>query len=162
MHRAVNATESHCSHKVHLMYNETVIYCSVKHCDFTLKKNPSKSIMSLSFTESIDKISFQTAVHTQAGFLLNKITCSPFQVKKDSITMEPNGSVPSHQDRPIPRLSLGSSSGLHYGSFVNSLSSLTPKPVDKPAISRRRAYIAVAVLCYINLINYMERYTIAG
>ncbi|XP_044079349.1 protein spinster homolog 3 isoform X2 [Siniperca chuatsi] len=77
--------------------------------------------------------------------------------------MEPKASVTSPQDRPIPRWSLSSSSGLHYGSFVNSLSSLTPNAVDdKPATPPRRAYIAVAVLCYINLLNYMERYTIAG
>ncbi|XP_068456651.1 protein spinster homolog 3 [Clinocottus analis] len=64
----------------------------------------------------------------------------------------------------MPRWSLGSGSGLRYGSFVNSLSSLTPKPEEKekPAISQRRAYVAVAVLCYINLLNYAERYTIAG
>nr|XP_046267688.1 protein spinster homolog 3 isoform X2 [Scatophagus argus] len=76
--------------------------------------------------------------------------------------MESKGSVSSPHDRPMPRWSLGSNSGLHYGSFVNSLSSLTPQAVEKPAISPRRAYIAVAVLCYVNLINYMERYTIAG
>ncbi|KAE8288004.1 Protein spinster-like protein 3 Spinster-like protein 3 [Larimichthys crocea] len=78
--------------------------------------------------------------------------------------MEPKVSVTSPQDRPVPRWSLGSSSGLHYGSFVNSLSSLTPQADtdEKPAISKRRSYVAVAVLCYINLINYMERYTIAG
>ncbi|KAM9846835.1 protein spinster homolog 3 [Aulostomus maculatus] len=73
--------------------------------------------------------------------------------------MEPKG---SHQDEPLPRRSLGSISGLHYGSFINSLSSLTPRPVETPAISKTRAYVAVAVLCYINLLNYMERYTIAG
>lgn len=28
--------------------------------------------------------------------------------------------------------------------------------------SQRRAYIAVAVLCYVNMLNYMDRYTIAG
>lgn len=28
--------------------------------------------------------------------------------------------------------------------------------------SRRRSYMAVAVLCYVNLLNYMDRYTIAG
>ncbi|KAM9348094.1 protein spinster homolog 3 [Symphorus nematophorus] len=76
--------------------------------------------------------------------------------------MEPKGSVSSPQDRPMPRWSLGSSSGLHYGSFVNSLSSLTPHAVETPAVSPRRAYVAIAVLCYVNLINYMERYTIAG
>ncbi|XP_077403638.1 protein spinster homolog 3 isoform X1 [Vanacampus margaritifer] len=76
--------------------------------------------------------------------------------------MEPKGSVASRQDGPLPRLSLGSTSGLRYGSFVDSLSSLTPKPEERPAISRRRAHVAVAVLCYVNLLNYMERYTIAG
>ncbi|GAA6218438.1 protein spinster homolog 3-like [Lates japonicus] len=76
--------------------------------------------------------------------------------------MKTEGSVTSLQDRPIPRWSLGSSSGLHYGSFVNSLASLTPDAKEKPAISPRQAHIAVAVLCYINLLNYMERYTIAG
>lgn len=76
--------------------------------------------------------------------------------------MKSEGSVTSPQDRPQPRCSLGSSSGLHYGSFANSLASLTPRAVEKPAISPRRAYMAVAVLCYINLLNYMERYTIAG
>lgn len=71
--------------------------------------------------------------------------------------MEPKNS-------PMPRWSLGSGSGLPYGSFANSLSSLTPKAeeTEEPAISQRRSYIAVAVLCYINLLNYTERYTIAG
>uniref|UniRef100_A0A671U5S5 SPNS lysolipid transporter 3, sphingosine-1-phosphate (putative) n=1 Tax=Sparus aurata TaxID=8175 RepID=A0A671U5S5_SPAAU len=78
--------------------------------------------------------------------------------------MEPNGSVSPPKDRPRPRWSRCSSSGLRYGSFVNSLSSLATaeEVVQKSAISPRRSYIAVAVLCYVNLINYMERYTIAG
>uniref|UniRef100_A0A7N6BMX1 Major facilitator superfamily (MFS) profile domain-containing protein n=1 Tax=Anabas testudineus TaxID=64144 RepID=A0A7N6BMX1_ANATE len=76
--------------------------------------------------------------------------------------MEPKESVESHQERPEPRWSVGSSSSLHYGSFVNSLASLTPKTEEQSAISPKRAYIAVTVLCYINLLNYMERYTIAG
>ncbi|XP_038565266.1 protein spinster homolog 3 isoform X2 [Micropterus salmoides] len=77
--------------------------------------------------------------------------------------MEPKASVTSPQDKPLPRWSRSSSSGLRYGSFVNSLSSLTPNTEDnKPATSPRGAYIAVAVLCYLNLLNYMERYTIAG
>lgn len=50
-------------------------------------------------------------------------------------------------------------SGLHYGSFQNSLAALTPEADDKPA---RSAYVAVAALCYVNLVNYIERYTIAG
>ncbi|XP_071317317.1 protein spinster homolog 3 isoform X2 [Trachinotus anak] len=84
------------------------------------------------------------------------------KVQKALLIMQPEGSVSSLQDRPMPRWSLGSSSGLHYGSFANSLASLTPLAAEKPAISPRRAHIAVAVLCYINLLNYMERYTIAG
>ncbi|KAG8193917.1 hypothetical protein JTE90_011472 [Oedothorax gibbosus] len=31
-----------------------------------------------------------------------------------------------------------------------------------PAHSNRKAYIAVTILCFINLINYMDRYTLAG
>uniref|UniRef100_A0A3Q3IDT7 Major facilitator superfamily (MFS) profile domain-containing protein n=1 Tax=Monopterus albus TaxID=43700 RepID=A0A3Q3IDT7_MONAL len=84
------------------------------------------------------------------------------QVKRERLIMEPKGSVMSPDDTPMPRRSLGSDSGLHYGSFVNSLASLTPKAGEKPAVSPRHAYIGVAVLCYINLLNYMERYTIAG
>ncbi|KAF3706703.1 Protein spinster -like protein 3 Spinster-like protein 3 [Channa argus] len=76
--------------------------------------------------------------------------------------MEPEGSVTTLQDRPEPRWSVGSSWSLHYGSFANSLASLTPKSEEKPPVSTRHAYITVAVLCYINLLNYMERYTIAG
>lgn len=54
------------------------------------------------------------------------------------------------------------SSRLHYGSFQNSLATLTPEAEDKPALSPRSACVAVAVLCYVNLVNYIERYTIAG
>lgn len=53
-------------------------------------------------------------------------------------------------------------SSLQYGSFQNSLATLTPEAEDKPAISPRSTYVAVAVLCYVNLVNYIERYTIAG
>ncbi|XP_028276892.1 protein spinster homolog 3 isoform X2 [Parambassis ranga] len=77
--------------------------------------------------------------------------------------MEPKGSVTSTQDvPPVPRWSVGSGSGLRYGSFVNSISSLTQNTEEKPAVSPKRAHIAIAVLCYVNLLNYMERYTIAG
>ncbi len=76
--------------------------------------------------------------------------------------MEPHQSETSLEDKPKPRLSVSSSLGLQYGSFVNSLSSLTPQAVEKPALSPKRAYLAVTVLCYVNLINYMERFTIAG
>lgn len=53
-------------------------------------------------------------------------------------------------------------SSLHYGSFQNSLATLALAAEDTPAVSPRSAYAAVAVLCYVNLVNYMERYTIAG
>lgn len=77
--------------------------------------------------------------------------------------MESNGSVSSPQDGPMSQWSLTSSSGPHYGSFKdNSLSSLRSKATEKTAVSSRRASVAIAVLCYINLVNYMERYIIAG
>ncbi|TNN22429.1 Protein spinster 3 [Liparis tanakae] len=86
-------------------------------------------------------------------------TFSVSQVKEELLTMEP-------KDRPMPRCSLGSGSGLPYGSFVNSLSTrsltVTEDEKEKPATTPRSSYVAVAVLCYINLLNYSERYTIAG
>ncbi|XP_029925619.1 protein spinster homolog 3 isoform X1 [Myripristis murdjan] len=76
--------------------------------------------------------------------------------------MESNRSVMSHQDGEKNHLSFSSKSASRYGSITNSLSSLAPAQVQRPAISATRSKIAVAVLCYINLLNYMERYTIAG
>ena len=83
-------------------------------------------------------------------------------MRKELPTMEPKTSETSPQDDPVPRWSVSSSSGLRYGTLVNSVSSLAPIAAEKPAISTTRAYIAIAVLCYVNLLNYMERYTIAG
>ncbi|XP_013855439.1 protein spinster homolog 3 [Austrofundulus limnaeus] len=62
------------------------------------------------------------------------------------------------QDPPV--CSLGSR--LRYGSLVNSVSSLGPDTTQTAAKPPRSSYVAIAVLCYINLLNYMERYTIAG
>lgn len=62
-------------------------------------------------------------------------------------------------DGPGPQSSTGS---FHYGSFQNSLETLAPAAENKPVISPRSAYVAIAVLCYVNLVNYIERYTIAG
>lgn len=87
--------------------------------------------------------------------------------------MELNGSVAASQDGPTSRRSRSPSPDLHYGSFTNSLASLTSRAREEDegqggrewsASSPRcqRAHLAVAVLCYINLLNYMERYTIAG
>ncbi|KAL4660588.1 hypothetical protein GN956_G612 [Arapaima gigas] len=48
-----------------------------------------------------------------------------------------------------------------YGSVHHS--HMTPNTsVTKTAITPKHHYIAVAVLCYVNLLNYMDRYTIAG
>lgn len=74
--------------------------------------------------------------------------------------MESKGTVSSCRDEPISEGRL--SSGPHYSSFTNSLSSLAPEEVEKEAFSRKRAYITVALLSYINLINYMERFIVAG
>ncbi|KAL7838185.1 hypothetical protein AOLI_G00265890 [Acnodon oligacanthus] len=64
--------------------------------------------------------------------------------------------------QPKEKLSLSScmSGSYRYGSIAS-------EPEDNilssaETISPKRAYIAVAVLCYVNLLNYMDRYTIAG
>uniref|UniRef100_A0A8C1FLD7 SPNS lysolipid transporter 3, sphingosine-1-phosphate (putative) n=2 Tax=Cyprinus carpio TaxID=7962 RepID=A0A8C1FLD7_CYPCA len=65
------------------------------------------------------------------------------------------------QIKPRTRLSLRSNS-VHYDSLsTEQPDSDTPFMRTNP-ISQKRSYIAVAVLCYINLLNYMDRYTIAG
>uniref|UniRef100_A0A3B4ALP9 Major facilitator superfamily (MFS) profile domain-containing protein n=1 Tax=Periophthalmus magnuspinnatus TaxID=409849 RepID=A0A3B4ALP9_9GOBI len=72
--------------------------------------------------------------------------------------MEPRISVSSFKDVVSPGRSLSAS--FRYGSFVNSTSSLDKvRPSPAPPA---RGYVAVAVLCYVNLLNYMERYTLAG
>lgn len=76
--------------------------------------------------------------------------------------MELNGSVEAPKENPAPRRSLSTSPGLQYGALVNSVTSLTTPESQNPPISNRQAYVTMAVLCYINLLNYMERYTIAG
>ncbi|CAL1288409.1 unnamed protein product [Larinioides sclopetarius] len=45
----------------------------------------------------------------------------------------------------------------------DSISSLPPSTMGvRYAHGNRKAYIAVIILCFINLINYMDRYTLAG
>ncbi|CAG5876584.1 protein spinster homolog 3 isoform 1-T3 [Menidia menidia] len=83
-------------------------------------------------------------------------------MKKEQPAMEPKTSETSAQDGPVPQWNVASSSGLRYGTLANSVSSIAPSASEKPTITPTRAYIAIAVLCYINLLNYMERYTIAG
>lgn len=40
-------------------------------------------------------------------------------------------------------------------------SNIVPEPRSRPAVSRKQ-WFAVSVLCFVNLINYMDRFTIAG
>ncbi|KAK7164584.1 hypothetical protein R3I94_003085 [Phoxinus phoxinus] len=68
----------------------------------------------------------------------------------------------SNQHRPKPRLSLRSNTTVPYGSMSSEQPESEAPSVQITPISQRRSYIAVAVLCYINLLNYMDRYTIAG
>nr|XP_023688725.1 protein spinster homolog 3-like [Paramormyrops kingsleyae] len=65
----------------------------------------------------------------------------------------PAGKTP---DRSSLRASRGG--GVPYGSLENE----PPPPAGAATISPRRSYVVVAVLCYVNLLNYMDRYTIAG
>lgn len=37
-----------------------------------------------------------------------------------------------------------------------------PDAVSASGVSNKRAHMTVAVLCYINLLNYMDRFTVAG
>ncbi|KAM8835528.1 protein spinster homolog 3-like isoform 2-T3 [Synchiropus picturatus] len=74
--------------------------------------------------------------------------------------MESNGSVQPPDETDSPEW-LTSSHG-HYGSTANSMLSLASRPEGNPVVSRTRAHIIVAVLCYINLLNYMDRYSLAG
>lgn len=76
----------------------------------------------------------------------------------ESTPQDPPG---THQDQGT-RCSLSCSPGFRYGSLGNSVSSLGPDATETAVVPPSRDYIAIAVLCYINLLNYMERYTIAG
>lgn len=50
----------------------------------------------------------------------------------------------------------------NYGSLQSSRAALAPEARPQRAAPPRSTYGAVAVLCYVNLVNYIERYTIAG
>lgn len=77
-------------------------------------------------------------------------------------TTDTRGPVLSRQDAEKTRLSFRTTHGARYGSIAD----VPPEPerpsADTVVITPRRSYIAVAVLCYVNLLNYMDRYTIAG
>ncbi|XP_067294888.1 protein spinster homolog 3 isoform X1 [Pseudorasbora parva] len=68
----------------------------------------------------------------------------------------------SNEHRPKTRLSLRSNKTIPYGSMSSEQPDSDASSMQTTSISQRRSYIAVAVLCYINLLNYMDRYTIAG
>lgn len=61
-------------------------------------------------------------------------------------------------DQPRPKTHLS----VRYGSISCEFPDGDTSSTRPTGISQRRSYIAVAVLCYINLLNYMDRYTIAG
>uniref|UniRef100_A0A8C1FLC2 SPNS lysolipid transporter 3, sphingosine-1-phosphate (putative) n=1 Tax=Cyprinus carpio carpio TaxID=630221 RepID=A0A8C1FLC2_CYPCA len=68
----------------------------------------------------------------------------------------------SNQHRPKTPLSLRSNTTVGYGSMNSEQPDSDASPMQTTVISQKRSYIAVGVLCYINLLNYMDRYTIAG
>uniref|UniRef100_A0A8C7HYZ4 SPNS lysolipid transporter 3, sphingosine-1-phosphate (putative) n=1 Tax=Oncorhynchus kisutch TaxID=8019 RepID=A0A8C7HYZ4_ONCKI len=59
-------------------------------------------------------------------------------------------------------ISVSNETSTRYGSIADSLPTDEPSTAETTVLSSRRSYITVAVLCYVNLINYMDRYTIAG
>lgn len=76
--------------------------------------------------------------------------------------MDTEAIVPSNQPRRKTRLSFSTNMSVRYGSMGSDVPDGDTSSTQISAISPRRSYIAVAVLCYINLLNYMDRYTIAG
>ncbi|KTF93642.1 hypothetical protein cypCar_00000883, partial [Cyprinus carpio] len=72
------------------------------------------------------------------------------------------GIMTSNQHRPKTPLSLRSNTTVGYGSMNSEQPDSDASPMQTTVISQKRSYIAVGVLCYINLLNYMDRYTIAG
>lgn len=73
-----------------------------------------------------------------------------------SMELDRAGSAGKAPDRSSLRASRGR--GVPYGSLDNE----PPPPGEAAAITPKRSYVVVAVLCYVNLLNYMDRYTIAG
>ena len=85
-------------------------------------------------------------------------------VDQSEFSMEARGSgTPGEEGAgQRDRVSLASSSSGRYGSIAGGLAKSTTPLVGDAALSTRRSYLAVAVLCYLNLLNFMDRYTIAG
>ncbi|KAG5844354.1 hypothetical protein ANANG_G00161620 [Anguilla anguilla] len=76
--------------------------------------------------------------------------------------METGGIVMTLQDGDNARLNSRISSTPQYGSISENQTKDETTSVKMAIPSPKRSYIAVAVLCYVNLLNYMDRYTIAG
>ncbi|KAI4877406.1 hypothetical protein NFI96_011702, partial [Prochilodus magdalenae] len=76
--------------------------------------------------------------------------------------MEKETSIVSPQPREKLHLSSCMSGSYRYGSITCEPEDNIASPEETNTISPKRAYVAVAVLCYVNLLNYMDRYTIAG
>lgn len=69
---------------------------------------------------------------------------------------------PPGQTPPVERVCSISLKNRRYGSLTEESTENLSLSIDTSTVSPRSSYIAVAVLCYINLLNYMDRYTIAG
>ncbi|XP_054708578.1 protein spinster homolog 1-like [Uloborus diversus] len=64
---------------------------------------------------------------------------------------------------PVIRTAVNTSTRICDPKTVNNIPSSNPDSmVVRHERSYRRAYMSVAILCFINLINYMDRYTLAG
>ncbi|XP_030648535.1 protein spinster homolog 3 [Chanos chanos] len=77
--------------------------------------------------------------------------------------METGAPEVSNQRGEKTNLSFRADAKPGYGSIARDPTDKSKSsPEDATVISPGRGRIAVAVLCYINLLNYMDRYTIAG
>ncbi|KAJ8343038.1 hypothetical protein SKAU_G00329660 [Synaphobranchus kaupii] len=76
--------------------------------------------------------------------------------------METGGLVLTLEDGDNTHLNSRTSSAPQYGSISENQTKDETISPQTTVLSPRRSYIAVAVLCYVNLLNYMDRYTIAG
>lgn len=76
--------------------------------------------------------------------------------------MDKETSAGSTQPREKLHLSTCMSGSHRYGSIASQSDDSVSSAAEINIISSKRAYVAIAVLCYVNLLNYMDRYTIAG
>ncbi|XP_062844686.1 protein spinster homolog 3 [Trichomycterus rosablanca] len=69
---------------------------------------------------------------------------------------------PDGPTQPAERLHSISIKSQCYGSISDEPTENQSSSTNTSVVSPRSSYVAVAVLCYVNLLNYMDRYTIAG